>query len=344
MASITLTAAQAEYEAHLRARDLANNTIKNNTQVVTRAVAAWGDMLVASIKPVHIDRLFQQNNWSPSTRNLYLGNLRQFFKWCRHHGYMGKDYDPTFGWRNARVPNQQKMRLPVHEFTALLDTADHPRDRAALALGLYTFVRGSELATLRVNDLDLGALTIDVYRIKTKDYDTLPVCEELRVEMVRWLNWYRQDQGNLVGNWFLVPSKKPDEWHNVNGRLVPTGRLAGLRPEQRIGHTYTIPQRALARLGYDVKGEGEHTLRRSGARALFDVLRVEQGTDALVLVSSMLGHRDTKVTQHYIGLEAEREKRNASLAGKPMFPELHQAGTLRVVGGESSGRSSDSGM
>lgn len=336
--NITITDAISEYEAHLRAKDLAHNTVKNSTQVLTRAAAVWGDILVASIKPVHIDRLFQQNQWSPSTRNLYLGSLRQFFAWARHHGYMGRDFDPTFGWRNAKVPNQSKMRLPVEQFPALLDTAEHPRDRAALALGLFTFVRGSELASLRVNDLDLGNLTLDVYRVKTKDYDTLPVCEELRVEMVRWLNWYRQEQGQLVGNWYLVPSKKPDEWRNVDGRLVPTGRLAGLRPEQRIGHTYTIPQRALAKLGYDVKGEGEHTLRRSGARALFDRLREDQGIDALVLVSSMLGHRDTKVTQHYIGLEQEREKRNASLAGKPMFPGLAESATLRLIGGESGGR------
>lgn len=337
--NITLTAAVSEYEAHLRARDLAENTVKNNTQVIGKAITAWGDIFVASIRPVHIDRLFQKYQWSPSTRNLYLGNLRQFFKWARHHGYMGKDYDPTFGWRNSRVPNPPKMRLPVEQFYPLLDTADHPRDRAALALGLFTFVRGSELANLRVNDLDLGNLTLEVYRVKTKDYDTLPVCEELRIEMVRWLNWYRQEQGQLIGNWFLVPSKKPDEWTNVDGRLVKSDRLAGLRPEQKIGHTYAIPQRALSKLGYDVRGEGEHTLRRSGARALFDRLRVEQGTDALVLVSSMLGHKDTKVTQHYIGLEQEREKRNASLSGQSMFPAIKDQGaTLRVVGGESSGR------
>lgn len=337
--NITLSAAVTEYEAHLRARDLAENTVKNCTQVLSKAINAWGDIFVASIRPVHIDRLFQTYQWSPSTRNLYLGNLRQFLKWARHHGYMGKDFDPTFGWRSSRVPDRPKTRLPVEEFYPLLNAAEHPRDRAALALGLFTFVRGSELANLRVNDLDLSNLTLDVYRVKTKDYDTLPVCEELRVEMVRWLNWYRQEQGQLIGNWYLVPSKKPDEWVNVDGRLVKSDRLAGLRPEQKIGHPYAIPQRALAKLGYDVGREGFHTLRRSGAFNLFQSLRHEQGTDALMRVSSMLGHRDVKVTQVYIGLNEEREKRNQSLSGKPMFPGLaDQGATLRIVGGESSGR------
>lgn len=329
---ITMSDALTQYEGHLRARGLRPNTIKNSMQALTAAKAAWGDILVQSIKPVHIDRLFQSNQWSPSTRNLYRGNLGQFFKWCRNHGYMPRDFDPMFGWRNERVPTPEKLRLDASEFYPLLDTADHPRDRAALALGLFTFCRGSEVASLRVNDLDLGNLTLDVYRIKTSDYDTLPVCEELREEMVRWLNWYRQDQGQLVGNWFLVPSKKPYEWTWFDGQLRKVDGVPGLRPERQIGHPYTIPQRALARLGYDTGGEGFHTLRRSGAYNLFQTLR-SQGVDgALMRVSSMLGHRDTKITQHYIGLNMERDQRNRSIAGERMFPQIAaDTAMLRLV-------------
>ena len=110
---------------------------------------------------------------------------------------MARDFDPLFGWRNERVPEQDRLRLPVDQFYPLLSAASHPRDRAALALGLFTFVRGSELQAMRVNDLDLGNLTLDVYRKKTRQYDTMPACEELRDEMVRWLNWYRQSEGEL---------------------------------------------------------------------------------------------------------------------------------------------------
>jgi integrase len=186
---------------------------------------------------------------------------------------------------------------------------------------------------MRVNDLDLGNLTLDMYRIKNKMYDTMPVCDELREEMVRWLNWYRQDQGTLVGSWYLVPSKKPDEWTNIDGVFQRVGGLAGLRPEQRIGHPYTIPQRALAALGYGTQQEGFHTLRRSGARALFDTLRDSGKDGALMRVSSMLGHRDTKVTEHYIGLNTERDQRNAMLQGEAMFPQLQREQGLRVVSG-----------
>jgi len=325
-----------EYTAHLRSKGLADNTIKNHTQPLTRALRVWGDIQVATVKPVHIDRLFTDGNWSPRTRNLYRGALDLFFKWARHNGYMARDFDPLFGSRNQRVPRKDKMRLPVDEFYPLLDAAEHPRDRACLAIGLFLFLRGGEIQTLRVGDLDLGQSTIEVYRHKTKDYDTMPVSEELREEMVRWLNWYRADQGNLVGNWHLIPSKKPDEWTNVDGKLQRLPRLASVRPEQVMSHPYRVAQRALLSLGYDVKGEGEHTLRRSGARAYADSLR-EQGVDnALLRTASLLGHRDVRVTQSYIGWDTERDNRNEAIAGKPMFPGIQrQAAKLHIVGGEA---------
>lgn len=336
--NITLADAVDEYTRHLRARGLADNTVKNNIQALTAAQRTWGNILVGSIRAVHIDRYFQENQWGPSTRNLYRGYLSQFFKWSRNHGYMGRDFDPLFGWRNERVPEAPRMRLPVDQFYPLMDSCTHPRDRAVVALGLFTFLRGSELQTLRVNDLDMSDLTLDIYRRKTRQYDTMPVCEELREEMVRWLNWYRQDQGQIIGSWFLVPSKKPDEWAQVNGVWQRSDKLASLRPEQKIGHPYAIVQRALANLGYDTKGEGEHTLRRSGARALFDTLRSQGRDGALMRVSSMLGHRDTRITEAYIGLNMERDQRNAALSGERMFPQITtDMGTLHVIGGESNG-------
>lgn len=40
---------------------------------------------------------------------------------------------------------------------------------------------------------------------------------------------------------------------------------------------------------------------------------------ALRRVSSMLGHSSTSITEHYLGVDAERRQRNSLLAGKPVF-------------------------
>lgn len=333
--NIQLSEAITAYNAHVRATGVADRTVKNKTQILNTAIDVWGDMKVRSIKPVHIDRLFASHDWSTSTRNLYLGNLRMFLAWCRHHGYMGRDEDPTYGWRNQRVTRNQRVRVPVEQFPDLLDAAGHPRDRAIVAMGLFTFMRSSEIATLKIGDLDLGAGELAIFRHKTRQFDTLPVVEELREEMVRWLNWYRQDQGNLQPDWLLIPAKWGMRFGWEDGVQVMVPPPVWLRPDSQVTHMYTIAQSALNALGFDPGREGMHSLRRSGARALFDTLRSEGYDGALMRVSSMLGHADTRVTEKYIGLDLERSQRNALLSGKRMFPNMRRPAALTVVGGRN---------
>lgn len=335
--SISLSAAADAYAAHVRATGVSENTVKNKTQIVIHALREWGDMQVRSIRPVHVDNLFAAGGWSTSTRNLYLGNLRMFFAWCRHQGHMGRDSDPTFGWRNQRVSRDERLRVPVEQFPDLLDAATHPRDRAVLALGLFTFLRASEIVTLKIGDLDLSAMELSIYRHKTRQYDVLPVVDELREEMVRWFNWYRADTNGLQPNWYLTPAKHKPSVGWADGQRVAIQTDVHLRPEAKVTHVYEIAQRALVAIGYDPGREGCHTLRRSGSRALFDALRSEGYDGALMRVSSMLGHADTRITERYIGLDLERSQRNALLAGRRMFPQMQRESGLRVVREGDSG-------
>jgi len=89
-----------------------------------------------------------------------------------------------------------------------------------------------------------------------------------------------------------------------------------------------VVKRAMRRIGHEPHGSGMHTLRRSGARALFDRLRHEGYDGALMRVSSMLGHADTKTTEIYLGLSIERQQRNELIAGKAMFPDMTESGTV----------------
>lgn len=330
--TIRLTEASEQYARHLRSQGLAENTVKNSVQPMNRAVTLWGDVLLSNITHAHIDNLFSHYGWKESTRNLYLSQLNQFFRWARLHKYMPKDSGPTDGWKSIRVPKKDRTRIPVEEFNDLLDAATHPRDRAVIALGLYTFLRGSELQALRICDLDLDDDLLEVYRIKTKTGDTLPVSIELHEEMVRWLSWYRQDAGllKLPDHWYLVPAKNPNHtgYDPVTHRIfVDTDIHASLRPQKMLTNPYTVIQRVMVVLGYDIYWEGEHTLRRSGARALFDALREDGvGKDsALMRCASMLGHADVRVTQKYLGWNEEKVQRNAALSGKAMFPAQRRA-------------------
>lgn len=324
------------YLAHLKARGLATSTVKMHNVLLNRWLDLVGNTSIHMIRPQHVERFFAGGGWSGKTQNLYLSVFRQFVAWNHRHGYLPKDVDPTEGWRNVRTEVKEQFWLPVDEFGALLDAADNARDRAVIALGLYTFLRGSEVASLRIQDVDFERNTINVYRWKTKQADTMPMCLELREELERWLREYKRLMVfALLPEWHLVPTRL-SIIDPVTGRYSTTIE-AELKPEVRLFKPYECVKRALLELNYDPKGTGAHTLRRSGARALFDRLRSEGYDGALRRVSAMLGHKDTKTTEIYLGLSLERQQRNELLAGKPMFPDKRHKGKVVPLKGVGNG-------
>ena len=321
----TINEAREPFKYHLLSRGLGDRTVKNHMQILNRWVDINGDTRIDQIRDIHVDRFFGEGNWSAKTQNLYLSQLKGvFFPWCRRQGFMPRDFDPTEGWRNAKVQRNDQLWLPVDEFGALMDAADNARDRAVIAIGLYTFARGSEISTLRLQDVDLDKNMLTLYRWKTKDPDVMPISAELGDELRRWIRYYKHVQGfALEPEWYLVPSrdKSVPVWDYDRKVIIPDRRIEpGLVPTRLLRRPYESVKRALRQLGYDPKGTGAHTLRRSGARALFDRLRAEGYDGSLRRVSSMLGHKDTKTTEIYLGLSLEREQRNDLIAGHLMFP------------------------
>jgi integrase len=317
----TLTEVGRDYLAFMEARGLARSTITTAKNVMSHAQQAWGDISIADIKPKHVDEFFIGKDWATGTRNIYLLGLRNFLKYCRTHAYLPPDYDPTAGWKTRTLEKKEKTWLTLPVLGALLDAASSPRDRAFMALGVYTFMRASEIINVRWKDVDLVNNEIHIYRIKTKQADQLPICAELRHELAVWATYYHDKHGPMEPDWYVVPSQGQVPMKGVQGqrRLVPTGEFPPLRPTQRISRPQRIVKHAMGRIGINNKGDGCHVLRRSGARSLFEELR-EQGYDGSVRrVQSMLGHASVTTTEIYLGVDNERRQRNEMLAGRTMF-------------------------
>ena len=310
-----------DYLAFLGARGLARSTIVTAKNVINHATRTWGDIEVSDIKPKHIDEFFIGRDWSQGTKNIYLIAIRNFLKYCRTHGYLLPDYDPTAGWKTRNVEKREKTWLTLPVLGALMDSTTHARDRAFIALGIYTFMRASEIINLKWRDMDLVNNEIHIYRIKTKQADQLPICAELRYELAAWASYYHNECGPFDPDWYVVPSRGPAPMRGVNGqrKLIPTGEPHPLRPTQRIGRPQRIVKEAMNRIGVGNKGDGCHVLRRSGARSLFEELR-EQGYDGSARrVQSMLGHASVVTTELYLGIDNERRQRNEAIAGRVMF-------------------------
>ena len=324
-APIKLSDAIDEFLASRKSKGLADNTIRGDRASLHFLLKTVGNIQLRTLEPRHIDMVFAaQDKNLASSRNMMLTRLRVFFQWARGRGYMRGD--PTMEMRRQKESRDNRLFVPVEDFPRLLDAAEHPRDRIVVALGMYLFLRVSEIESLRVGDVDLDAGEVRVKVHKTKDSDTMPICAELDEELRTWLAWYAANIGRpLEDDMYLVPAKR--DYRAVpgpGGKFLPvsdeTPTRVKINPYTHISRPYKVVQRALAALGYPTRREGGHTLRRSGARALFDTIRGTEGTDgALQQVKVMLHHKNVSMTEHYLGIQPERAQRDARLKGKFMF-------------------------
>lgn len=154
----------------------------------------------------------------------------------------------------------------------------------------------------------------------------MPICAELDAELRLWLTRYAEQVGPLRPNHFLLPRRQSvGTVHNDAGRIV--GHEMTYFPEDRVRSLGRVVRPVLEQAGFPVvdhagrsAGEGAHTLRRSGARALFDQWANHGYDNALRMVQSMLHHSSIAQTERYIGVTADRRSRDELLRGKPMFP------------------------
>ena len=314
-------------EAYLSAREAdgyAANTIRNNRKDLAKMLDAVGDMKVANVTALHLDRVFAANtHLSAGSLNNLQASIAAFVAWCRARGYMRPDANPLAGRRYRRTQSRERRRLHLGQFERLLDAADHPRDRVVLALGLYLFLRQSEIRDLRVGDVDLDAGEISVRVYKTRDSDTMPIPAELDAELRSWLTYYAAEQGDLRHDWYLCPAKRSPGFGPGRTRLPET-----LKPDKPMVKIEDIAKRAMNKIGFSTRTaagksewEGMHTLRRSGARALANQLMDDGYDGALRTVQSMLHHANLSMTERYLGLEIDKERRNTLLRGQRMFPQ-----------------------
>lgn len=322
---IKLQDAADEYISHC-SLDLEASTVRAYRSALDALVDGAGNIEVARLTTKHISQTFAKRHWSPSTRNGRLAQFKGFFSWCRAVGYMHRDSDPTFGIRNVKVPEVERLRIPVAEWPRLFDACRHPQETIVLATGLFLFLRASEQKRIQLKHVSLMTDEITIHRIKNKHMDVMPVTSELGVYLRRHLT-FLAEQGFTHPDNYLISARVQMERDAKKQFIGGTGVFDATKP---LYAPHTVVQRVMKRAGYPVLKEGEHTLRRSGARAYFDAL-VEDGYDgALRRVQSMLGHKDTKTTEHYLGLDPERLKRNQDLRGKPMFPAVRNANVVPI--------------
>jgi integrase len=319
----------------LRKAKFSHDTWVNDRSQLTRLARALNGLQVGSITPERMEHFFYGpgglvEQMVPASFNKVLSRVDTFFAFCRRRGWIKGD--PLGEVQRLPVTRRERLRLSVPELVRLPDKASHPRDRGVLAVACNTALRAGEIADLRLRDVDLDGGWLHVRITKSHLEDQMPITLELDRELRLWLTFYAAHVAAPLGpDAYLFPAKAPGRWRSAaqadpresvheNGSVYVHGDL---RPDLPIRKPAEIVQRALRASGFEIgPGEGLHTIRRSLARAYFERESANGNDVALRATAALLHHSSTQVTEHYLGLNHEKVRRDRSLRGKSFLSAL----------------------
>lgn len=212
--------------------------------------------------------------------NMHRTKLIQLFDWCVSVGL--SEWNPAKALI-VRQDRKQRQALTWEAFKAIYRKANRPT-RMAMALSLYTLQRRSDVAAMKLADIEEGHLRVE--QSKTGKRLLLPLLPEIAKVI-------RRCKADHVFSPYLV--------HQPTGNKKHQGR--GLSPES-ISRGFARARDACARFDrikeyerpsfHEILGLGEHLRRQQG-------WTIEQ-------IQAWRGHTTTKMTEHYMAGHEHWEK------------------------------------
>jgi integrase/recombinase XerD len=277
-----------EFLDYLRVeRRLAANSVEAYSRDLGRYAGFLSARGAAGLPEAGITLLREYLGWlaqrglAASSRARALAAVRAFYRFLLLEGRIGQDpteyLEAPRGWKKLPryLSGEEVERLLAHPDTG---TRMGLRDALLLALLYDCGLRVSELAALRLEQLDLESWLIRVLGKGDKER-FVPFGEEARAAILGYLTRSRGLSPRADGNSHLFPGARGGHltrqraWQIVKSHLVGAGVVRSVSP---------------------------HTLRHSFATHLLD-----NGAD-LRAVQLLLGHADISTTQIYTHLSQER--------------------------------------
>lgn len=239
--------------------------------------------------------------------------LRQFAEHLKYRKWALPEFNPVYeivtaarehGKQDPRARANHK-RIPLADWPRLLDAAAHPRDRLLVAFGLWFARRADDLSYLQWKHIDRDDEMFpngSIYLFNGKGGRPvaggrpLPIWPEVAVELDRYLAWFVPLYGEPQPDWPLFAEKLSSA--QTPGRDVANWPVSPSKPATawNIGRTVKRVLQGFGWSGEDLRGEGAHTLRRSGLDA------VDELVDGNTALAQMLAdHKSIDQTMHYTG-------------------------------------------
>jgi integrase len=310
------------YLGWLKRRDAAPATLKKYNPYL-ETFADWaGHRHPADISSWEIDGLFlaewearfeRRRGRAPSrhSKRGMIGALSSFYGWLHKFSLLvdeeGKQVtNPMLAIDAPRVPPKQELDwLTPEQDELLLECQMSPGETILVWFLRFTGLRLAEALSLRISDVDLMSGLVHVQQSKTaRGIRSIPICDELRLQINRWLDHLRKKG-----------------LYDPNGPFFATRNRTAMKPQQaekwirRVGDRAGIPNLT------------PHRLRRTlGSRLYQDGLPLDR-------VSMVLGHADTRTTELYYARLRHDQARNDMLAvlnGRTARPVSRAAATTAL--------------
>jgi site-specific recombinase XerD len=272
----------AQLEAWMRNRGLAHTTIVHTIRVVQALVDTLGEdparFDTAAVRKFVLDYVRRH---APASAGEVATSIRRFLRYlvargkCRADLVQAVPRVPT--WRMSRLPQY----LPAGDIERIIATADQQpgtalRNRAMLLLLARLGLRGHEVVSLRLGDLDWRQARLSVLG-KAGRETRLPLPQDAGDAILRYM---KAERPKAPTDYVFLTSQAP---------IVPL-TASGLRD---------VVGRAIKRAGVRSPSHGTHILRHSLASRL---LRQGASLDA---IGAVLRHRDIDTTALYAKVDVD---------------------------------------
>lgn len=287
------------YLEYLKTRGYSLETVEKREIAITRLLGWLEERSITDPRQVSKQVLqryqrhlyyYRKKNGEPlaiTTQHTVLTGIKMFFKWLARENYIliNPAQDIELPKKPKRIPRNILTREQVGDLLNSVDTTQHLgiRNRAILETFYSTGIRRSELARLKISDVDTKHGTVFVYAGKGNQDRLIPIGESA----CQWIEKYKYEVRPML-------VRPPDDQCLF---------LADLGQPYKGTNLSSLTKRLLKEAGIEFEGSACHMLRHSFATHL-----LEAGVDTRI-IQAILGHESLESTQIYTRVGIDLMKR-----------------------------------
>lgn len=282
---LLLTDAHTKYEEHLQDEGKAVATITAYTKDVEQLIKFVGQEGKTQIDEVTQDdvkgfkEILKKRRYTSKSIARKLNSVKSFFRFLEGDDFL--EENPAEEVQQPKYEVSLPRVLSKIEYRALRDACrNDERMRAIIELLLQTGMRISELANLKLEDVDLERNIIHIQQQKTRDARKIPLNASAKEALLNYLEVRPRAKEKTI---FLTKTCRPFLVRNIRTAIDRYFRLAGIEDAKvnDLRHTFIVEQ-------------------------------LKAGTP-LVYVSQLVGHKRITTTEKYLKLVDDKPGMNPNV-------------------------------